>query len=130
MKMRIISIGALALVATAGLSVAKQGFIQQCGTASWYALTSPTANGETADPDAMTAAHRSLPFGTSVRVENLQNGRALRLRVNDRGPFIDGRIIDVTRAAADRLGFKDQGTVRVRVTVADARPDGRRSGCS
>jgi rare lipoprotein A len=130
MKMRLISIGALALVATAGLAVAKQGFIQQCGTASWYALTSPTANGETADPDAMTAAHRSLPFGTKVKVENLQNGRALRLRVNDRGPFIDGRIIDVTRAAADRLGFKDQGTVRVRVTVADAGPDGRRSGCS
>ena len=97
---------------------------------SRFALTSQTANGETANPDALTAAHKSLPFGTTIRVENLQNGRALKLRINDRGPFVGGRIVDVSRAAADRLGFKHQGTVRVRVTIAD-RGDGERlRGCS
>ena len=105
-------------------TAASATLIQQCGTASWYALTTPTANGETADPEAMTAAHPSLPLGTRVRVENLDNGRRLNLRINDRGPYIKGRIIDVTRAAADRLGFKEQGITRLRVT---ALPSARKS---
>jgi len=102
------------------LSISTTGsatLIQQCGTASWYALTSQTASGEMANPEAMTAAHRSLPLGTRVRVENLDNGRRLDLRINDRGPFITGRIIDVTRAAANRLGFEEDGITRVRVTA-------------
>ena len=111
-------------------TVASATLIQQCGTASWYALTSQTANGEMADPEAMTAAHRSLPLGTRVRVENLDNGRRLELRINDRGPFIEGRIIDVTRAAADRLGFKEQGITRLRVTALPSARQGASRGCS
>ena len=111
-------------------TAASATLIQQCGTASWYALTSPTANGETADPEAMTAAHPSLPLGTRVRVENLDNGRWLNLRINDRGPYIRGRIIDVTRAAANRLGFKDKGITRLRVTALPSARQGAARACS
>jgi rare lipoprotein A len=113
-----------------GATAAYGALIQQCGTASWYALTSQTANGEMANPEAMTAAHPSLPLGTRVRVENLDNGRRLELRINDRGPFIKGRIIDVTRAAADRLGFKDKGITRLRVTALPSARQGRSRACS
>lgn len=89
-----------------------------CGGASWYALTGITASGERANPNAMTAAHKTLPFGTRVVVENLSNRKRVTLRINDRGPFIRGRIIDVTRAAAKKLGMLRSGTTRVRVTVA------------
>jgi rare lipoprotein A len=87
------------------------------GRASWYALTTRTASGERCDPYAMTAAHRSLPFNTVVSVENIKNGRRVLVRVNDRGPFVGGRIIDVTRAAANRLDFLDDGITKVRLTV-------------
>lgn len=93
----------------------------QVGRASWYALTSITASGERANPEAMTAAHRTLPLGTWVRVLNLENGRAALLRINDRGPYVDGRIIDVTRAAARRLGFVEKGVTRVSVQVVGRR---------
>lgn len=89
----------------------------QEGHASWYALRSKTASGEMMNPSAMTAAHRSLPFGTRVRVENLNNGRSVVVRINDRGPFVGGRVIDVSRAAASELGFVGAGTTRVRVTA-------------
>jgi rare lipoprotein A len=89
----------------------------EVGRASWYALTSKTASGERCDPNAMTAAHPSLPFGTKVKVENLRNGRSVVVRINDRGPFVGGRIIDVTRAVAERLGFRAAGTAKVRLTV-------------
>lgn len=92
----------------------------QCGKASWYQLTSKTASGEYANPSAMTAAHRSLPFGTKVRVVNLRNNRSVIVRINDRGPFVRGRVIDVTRAAAQKLGFKNAGTAPVRVEVIGA----------
>ena len=118
---------ALFLTAATGGSAT---LIQQCGTASWYALTSQTASGEMANPEAMTAAHRSLPLGTRVRVENLENGRKLDLRINDRGPYIKGRIIDVTRAAADRLGFEEDGIVRVRVTALSASKRNQVRACS
>lgn len=85
----------------------------QCGSASWYELSSRTASGEMMNPDAMTAAHRSLPFGTRVEVINQANGKAVTLRINDRGPFAKGRIIDVSRAAAMQLGFKRAGHVKV-----------------
>ncbi len=81
----------------------------QCGSASWYALTSKTASGERMNPSAMTAAHRSLRFGSKVRVTNRKNGKSVIVRINDRGPFAKGRIIDLSKAAAGRLGFINRG---------------------
>jgi rare lipoprotein A len=89
-----------------------------------------TASGEHADPAAMTAAHRSLAFGTSVQVTNLDNGRRAVVRINDRGPFVPGRIIDVSRAAAERLGFVAGGTARVRIDAADGARSGPPADCS
>jgi rare lipoprotein A len=81
-----------------------------------------TANGERFDAQALTMAHRTLPFGTQVRVTNLRNGRSVMLRVNDRGPWARGRIADVSAAAARRLGMQGQGVVRARLdVVSDAR---------
>lgn len=85
----------------------------QCGRASWYALTSQTASGEKMNPNKLTAAHRSLRFGTKVRVTNQRNGKSVIVRINDRGPFIKGRIIDVSRIAAKRLGFIRSGHTAV-----------------
>ena len=81
----------------------------QCGRASWYALSSKTASGERMNPSAMTAAHRSLPFGTKVKVTNKDNGKSVVVRINDRGPFIKGRVIDVSKGAARQLGFVGAG---------------------
>ncbi len=93
-------------------------FYDETGIASWYGQDfhgKATANGERYDMDALTAAHRTLPLPVIVRVTNLENGRSLRLRVNDRGPYARGRIIDVSRRAANLLGFHENGTARVRV---------------
>lgn len=81
----------------------------QCGKASWYALHSRTASGEMMNPSAMTAAHRSMRFGSKVKVVNQRNGRSVVVRINDRGPFIKGRIIDVSKAAAKQLGMVGSG---------------------
>ncbi len=92
----------------------------QTGWASWYGPGfngKQTASGEVYDMEAMTAAHRSLPFQTLVRVENLDNGAATEVRINDRGPFVRGRIIDLSRAAARRVEMLGSGTARVRITV-------------
>ncbi|ESR26464.1 septal ring lytic transglycosylase RlpA family protein [Lutibaculum baratangense] len=98
--------------------VATDSAAAQCGRASWYSHAGQkTASGEIANPDGLSAAHRSLPFGTKVMVENLKNGRSVTVRINDRGPFVGGRVIDVTRAAADRLGFRNAGTASVRISV-------------
>jgi len=78
-----------------------------------------TANGEVYDEKKMTAAHRNLPFGTRVRVVNLSNKKSVEVRINDRGPFVEGRIIDVSYAAAERLDFIRDGVVRVRVATVD-----------
>ena len=75
----------------------------------------PTSSGEIFDMYAMTAAHKTLPFGTMLEVTNLENGRSVIVRVNDRGPFLHGRIIDLSYAAAVKLGYQKQGTARVRV---------------
>jgi rare lipoprotein A len=91
--------------------------LAEVGHASWYSLTSKTASGERCDPGAMTAAHRSLPFGTKVKVENLKTGRSVVVRINDRGPFIGGRIIDLTKGAARKIGMISSGIARVRLTV-------------
>lgn len=93
-------------------------FYDETGVASWYGEDfheKATANGEVYDMDALTAAHRTLPLPTMVRVTNLENGRSIRLRVNDRGPYARGRIIDISRRGAKLLGFYDRGTARVRV---------------
>src|SRR5688500_17851528 len=97
----------------------------ESGHASWYALTTRTASGENCDPTALTAAHRSLPFGTRVKVENVRNGRWVVVRINDRGPFARHRIIDVTRAVARQLDFLSSGTTKVRLTIISAEPTGR-----
>ncbi len=96
--------------------------------ASWYAMGSQTASGERMNADALAGAHRSLPFGTQVRVENLANGRSVIVRINDRGPFIAGRVIDVTRGAAQQLGMIQSGTAKVRVTVVNGGE--QLNGCS
>ncbi len=93
-------------------------FYDETGIASWYGQDfhgKATANGERYDMEALTAAHRTLPMPVIVRVTNLENGRSVRLRVNDRGPYARGRIIDVSRRAATLLGFHGNGTARVRV---------------
>lgn len=92
----------------------------QVGEASWYGDDfhgKATASGETFDMHKLTAAHRTLPLGTWIEVTNLENGRQAELRVNDRGPFVRGRILDVSRAAARKLGFLVDGTARVRIVV-------------
>ena len=91
------------------------------GRASWYGEPyhgRRTASGQIFDMYAFTAAHPTLPFGTRVRVTNLENGRSVVLVINDRGPFVRGRIIDVSRRAARSLGFERKGTVPVRVEIA------------
>ena len=88
----------------------------QRGIASWYGPGfhgRRTANGERFNQNAMTAAHRSLPIGTMVTVRNLENGRTVRVRINDRGPYIRGRVIDLSRAAARALGIIEDGVARV-----------------
>jgi len=90
------------------------------GVASWYGSDfhgRRTANGETYDMNAMTAAHPTLPMPTIVRVTNLENGRSVVVRINDRGPFAEERIIDLSRAGARELAFETNGLARVRVTV-------------
>ncbi|MBS7536196.1 septal ring lytic transglycosylase RlpA family protein [Ancylobacter sonchi] len=89
------------------------------GMASYYGYGGRTANGERHNAQALTAAHRTLPFGTKVRVTNTANGRSVVVRINDRGPFIRGRIIDVSTAAADSLGFRSRGVARVDLAVVN-----------
>jgi len=92
----------------------------QVGTASWYGRPfhgRRAANGEIYDMETMTAAHRTLPFGTRVRVQNLENGKTVDLRIIDRGPFVEDRIIDVSHAAARSLAMVGPGTASVRVEI-------------
>jgi rare lipoprotein A len=86
----------------------------ECGKASWYSLPGKsTASGEKMNPNAMTAAHKTLPLGTMVRVIDQASGRSIQVKINDRGPYIKGRIIDLTHAAAQQLGFIPAGTAKV-----------------
>ncbi len=95
-------------------------FTSETGRASWYDLASATASGEAMDGGDLTAAHPFLPMGTRVLVENLDNGHSVIVRINDRGPFTGKRIIDVSRAAAERLGMVAKGIARVRVSRIEA----------
>jgi peptidoglycan lytic transglycosylase len=102
------------------MSVEKAENYRERGTASWYGYETRkkpgghmTANGEAFDPNGLNAAHKYLPLPTHVKVTNLENGRSILLRVNDRGPFVEGRIIDLSAGAAKELGFYEKGTARV-----------------
>jgi rare lipoprotein A len=102
----------LAFIGVAASHVAAQA---NCGTASWYHEGSQTANGERYRPDGISAAHKTLPFGTRVLVRNQRTGRSVTVRINDRGPFIRGRIIDLSRGAKNVLGM--DGLASVCLTV-------------
>lgn len=107
---RVLGAGVIAFAAM-GFAGTQAQAADQCGKASWYALHSQTASGEMMNPEAMTAAHKSLPFGTKVRVTNRANGKSVVVRINDRGPFVAGRIVDVSKGAARRLGMVSSGVV-------------------
>jgi len=95
-------------------------YADQCGTASWYGPGfhgKRTASGERFNENAMTAAHRTLPMGTVVTVTNQRTGKVIKVTINDRGPFARGRIIDLSKAAAAKLGTKEAGVGRVCVAV-------------
>jgi rare lipoprotein A len=102
-----------------------QPFIEE-GLASWYGGAGdgfagrPTASGEAFDPAQPTCAHRTLPLGSFVEVENLENQKRVIVRVNDRGPFVKGRILDLSQKGAQDLGFMGQGTTRIRLRSVDA----------
>lgn len=108
----------MALAMTACATVAPTLRNQEVGVASWYGEPFHgrlTANGERYDMHTYTAAHRLYPFGTRLRVINLDNGRSVTVRINDRGPFVRGRVIDLSLAAATDLGMVPNGTARVRL---------------
>ena len=104
---------------------------EEQGTASWYGggdgfAGKPTASGEIFDPAQLTAAHRTLPLGTWLEVENLDNHRKVVVKVNDRGPFIRGRMLDLSKAAAERIGMLGNGTAEVQIRSVD--PQDRPAG--
>ena len=99
----------------------RPGFVER-GIASWYGEKfhgRPTANGETYDMYGLTAAHKELPLGTVVDVENLDNGRSVRVRINDRGPFVRGRIIDLSYGAAQKVDMVQAGLARVEIRITE-----------
>lgn len=117
-------LAAAALCACTASHARAPAFDVSTGTASYYAdrfTGKRTASGEAYDPEDFTAAHRSLPFGTHVRVTDMQSRRSVIVRVNDRGPWGKGRIIDISRAAARELGLIRRGHGRVQLTPANAR---------
>lgn len=96
--------------------VCKEDCFIESGIASWYGFDYPprcTANGETYDREAFTAAHKSLPFNTILRAKNIDNGKSVIVRINDRGPFIPRRVIDLSEIAADEIGLLSKGLVDV-----------------
>lgn len=110
------------------MSVEEAGKYREKGTASWYGYETRrkkgghmTANGEAFDPNGLNAAHKYLPLPTHVRVTNLENRKSIIIRVNDRGPFVKGRIIDLSAGAAKKLGFFKKGTARVLVETIEVK---------
>lgn len=98
--------------------------IKDIGVASWYGEQfhgRPAANGEVFDMEALTAAHRTMPLGSIVRVVNLENGRHLHVRITDRGPYVNGRILDLSRAAASQLGMEQGGLAHVHIAIVGQR---------
>jgi rare lipoprotein A len=130
MKRLSIAAGGAALIIASVFAV-PEGIAQQSvtvfdevvGRASWYGAKfhgEPTASGETFDMTELTAAHRTLPFGTRVRVTNEANGRSVVVRINDRGPFSGRRIIDLSRRAAELIGIKSKGVAKVKLEVLES----------
>jgi rare lipoprotein A len=129
-------------MAAAGLAVSEAPAMAQCGTASWYHEGARTATGERYNPDGVTAAHRSLPFGTRVKVTHKRTGRSVVVRINDRGPFIRGRIIDLSRGAKRVIGMgglapvcltvlgRGEGYVSAERPRKKAQRSGRKNGIS
>ena len=116
---RLTSLATLLLLGFAIVCAADEPWTEE-GVASWYGpgfAGRPTASAEIYDPGLLTAAHKTLPLGSLVRVYNLENGLNMIVRINDRGPFVDGRIIDLSRACAEVLGCKDSGLARVRLIL-------------
>jgi rare lipoprotein A len=116
----LLAAGLLALAATPAFAGSAK--VQGQGIASFYGGEhhgGPTASGERFNMHAMTAAHRTAPLGTHLKVTNLRNGKSVVVRINDRGPFIKGRIIDLSRGAADVLGFTGAGLTRVAIETAE-----------
>ena len=89
------------------------------GLASFYGHQSRTASGEKFNPQELTAAHRTLPFGTKVRVTDVATGRSVTVRVNDRGPFVPGRVVDISSSAAETLGISGRGVAKVKLDVVE-----------
>ena len=111
------------LLAMGTLPAFAESRITQDGAASFYGREhhgGPTSSGERFDMNAMTAAHRTAPLGSRLKVTNLKNGKSVVVRINDRGPFVRGRIIDLSRAAASELGFIGAGITRVHIETAEA----------
>ncbi len=110
------------MLVVAVLAIAMLGgeaMARECGGASWYGdkfAGKRTASGVRFNPNAMMAAHRTLPFGSRVRVTDRRSGRSVTVKIVDRGPHVRGRVIDVSKAAARKLGFLARGTARVCIT--------------
>jgi rare lipoprotein A len=105
-----------------GMAVAFSFFgpYHETGIASWYGpgfQGNLTANGEVYDMNGISAAHKTLPFGTLVRVIDLETGRSIVVRINDRGPFVEGRIIDLSKGAAQKLGMVERGIIQVGLRI-------------
>ena len=115
MKLAAVTVAVVILACGPAMSAAKS----ECGGASWYDKSAGAGPG-------MSAAHPSLPFGTKVLVENLDNGRTATVEINDRGPFTGGRIIDVSQAAAQKLDFVNAGVAQVKITTPGDSPG---AGC-
>ena len=104
------------------IAIAPRAFSLEEGLASWYGGKFHgrlTSSGEVFDTNVLTAAHKSLPFGTMVRVTDVDTGKSTVVKINDRGPFVEGRIIDLSRAAADELGMVGRGVARVTIEIVD-----------
>ncbi|MEX0928258.1 MAG: septal ring lytic transglycosylase RlpA family protein [Balneolales bacterium] len=116
-----------------GACATPRGMVLERGEASWYGPNfhgKLTANGETYDQNGLTAAHRTLPFDTRVRVDNLDNGESVTVRINDRGPYAHGRIIDLSKKAAEEISMINSGVARVRITLVDSKEPVSRRGIS
>jgi rare lipoprotein A len=112
-------------------SASDQPIHKEVGNASWYGPGlngQETANGETFDQSKLTAAHPTLPMGTKAKVTNLENGKKVEVKINDRGPFVGNRVLDVSEGAAKKLDMKEDGTTQVKIETvkkkaADVQPD-------
>jgi rare lipoprotein A len=114
----LLAAGCLHRPASAGPPEGEGGARAEVGLASWYAdrfQGRPTASGQPYDRGALTCAHRTAPFGTRLRITDLEGGRSVVVTVNDRGPHVAGRVVDLSRAAAERLDMLGRGLIRVRV---------------